>query len=109
MGIAQRKIIETGNGRVVKVLFNERCVCGNPELTINKEDTEYATCLSCMRVVRKMEMIIEDGKSVDWWGVYFDPYLKGTLVGNFIEACCGRLPEDRYPLAPVEFLAPDPQ
>ena len=78
-----------------KKLFQEKCLCGNPELTINKENKEYATCLQCLRVYRVM--FCGKDEKVIRWGIYFDPYLRGTLVGefiNFIEP----LPLDRYPL-----------
>ena len=92
--IAQRYITNTDGD--IKLLFNEKCACGNKELDISKDNPDYATCHSCLRVRRIMVMIVPDGL-LTWWGIYFDPYLMEGLAGQFINAFIEHLPEDRYP------------
>lgn len=92
---AQRIILKKDGTR--KILFNEKCICGNPEITINPNKPTFATCLSCLRVMRRMIWEVPKGR-VEIWGVYFDPYLANTLAGQFIDMYFEKLDPTRYPI-----------
>lgn len=92
---AQRII--TDNGKVTKT-FQEKCICGNPELTIEPSKPTFATCKQCLRVVRRMVWDnLPDGKVCEIWGTYFDPYIKQTIAGQFLLLMGADMPEERYP------------
>lgn len=90
---AMRHIIDAAG---TETNFNEVCLCGNTH-EIDKDNPEYSTCC-CLRVYRIMKRKYPDGTTCIMWGMYFDPYLRDTEVGQFL-AALGELPEDRFPSA----------
>ena len=91
---AQRIILKDDG--TTEILFDEKCICGNPALVIDSTNPTYATCLSCLRVVRRMIWDVPEGK-IEIWGIYFDPYLANTLAGQFINQHIEPLDPKRYP------------
>lgn len=91
---AQRIILKDDDTQ--EILFDEKCVCGNPELTIESSKPNYAICLSCLRVYRSMLWSTTEG-TVKIWGIYFDPYLADTMAGQFINQFIEVLDEQRFP------------
>ncbi len=81
MNIAQRYITHSDGD--IRVLFDEKCVCGNRPYEI-ESDGEHATCKQCLRVYRPVEMVVHEG-IVHMWGIYFDPYLEDSLAGQFMK------------------------
>ena len=91
---AQRII--TRNGTILKAC-DEKCVCGEPDETIQNGSPNFAICHACLRVYRYMEKWLPDGTKVQCWAVFYDPYLRDSKAGQFMIAHGVNLPEDRFP------------
>jgi len=108
MAAIAKRYIDRSDG-IRKMLFDEKCICRFNEtgvgkdvaLYIEKKDTDYATCRSCLRVYRIMNLVVPEG-IMTIWGLYFDPYLANTLAGQFVNMYIEPLDEKRFPRGEVK-------
>lgn len=86
--IAQARIIDK---RGLKKKWYEKCICGSPEIDINRKMPEYARCNHCLRVYTLKKI-----KGSARWAICYDPYLGDSLVGAFMKSI-GVFPYDICP------------